>query len=277
MEEKKRKRNLIVLVLQSIVAVLDFYSFYFIGHFRIFSDERFIYFLFVNLFCVALTAAVVMTKEEQHINHMIVPIFLVIECFLGFRILRYLFMMRVALIGWMLGVGLTVYSIATYIQLKDWNEVKKQSQLNTIEQMYKRGKITALEYDDLKSAVNGTKSLRQIMLEHNSSLEDIEEMDRKLTKDNTDRLAKKNATKTIIKDAAIGSVVAGHTGAVVGAIVGKNKADQELNDKNATKNATKTIIKDAAIGGVLAGHTGAVVGAIVGENRADQETKDTDE
>lgn len=42
-----------------------------------------------------------------------------------------------------------------------------------------------------------------------------------------DSLDQNNGTKTIIKDAVIGGVVAGPAGAVVGAIVGKNVVDKK--------------------------------------------------
>lgn len=91
---------------------------------------------------------------------------------------------------------------------------------------------------------------------------------------------KNDGTKTIVKSAAIGGIVAGPAGAVVGAIAGKNKAESKSDAAPVNPamqavaykkdDGTKTIVKDAVIGGVVAGPAGAVVGAIVGKNKADE-------
>lgn len=78
---------------------------------------------------------------------------------------------------------------------------------------------------------------------------------------------KNDGTKEIIKDAVIGGVLAGPTGAVVGAIVGKEKADS--NDKK--NDGTKEIVKGTVVGGAIAGEAGAVVGTMVAKTKLDSE------
>lgn len=92
--------------------------------------------------------------------------------------------------------------------------------LSDIQASYGAGMLTLMQYDVLKSKINGTKSMAEIIgVDAAMSINSTEVQSQMQSTKQTD------GTKTIVKDAVIGGVIAGPTGAVVGAIVGKNKAD----------------------------------------------------
>lgn len=77
----------------------------------------------------------------------------------------------------------------------------------------------------------------------------------------------KAARNKVIKSAVIGSVIAGDTGAVVGAVAEKAKQDAESGASGTAD--PKAVTKGAVIGGIVAGEAGAIVGAAAvkaGEN-----------
>lgn len=92
--------------------------------------------------------------------------------------------------------------------------------LSDIQTSYGAGMLTLMQYDFLKSKIDGTKSMAEIMgVDAAMNINSTEVQSQMQSTKQTD------GTKTIVKDAVIGGVIAGPTGAVVGAIVGKNKAD----------------------------------------------------
>lgn len=76
-------------------------------------------------------------------------------------------------------------------------------------------------------------------------------------------IATKGSNSSVIKNAAVGGVIAGPAGAVVGAI---HAADKNSRSQNASESSNTSgnasVIKSAVAGGVIAGPAGAVVGAI---------------
>ena len=73
--------------------------------------------------------------------------------------------------------------------------------------------------------------------------------------------------KDMIKGAVLGSFIAGDGGAIVGAMVAKEKHEAGAAPGPGSGSAAKDMIKGAAIGSVIAGDAGAVVGAMVGKEK----------
>lgn len=76
-------------------------------------------------------------------------------------------------------------------------------------------------------------------------------------------IAAKSGNSSVIKNAAVGGVIAGPAGAVVGAIHAADKNSRSQGSAGSSNNGgNASVIKNAAVGGVIAGPAGAVVGAI---------------
>lgn len=105
---------------------------------------------------------------------------------------------------------------------EDMSPRELAAKLESIEQAYKHGDLSFMQYDALKAHYSGGESLAQSF-----GIETAIDIESKLSKHKANEKAKKEATRTIIKDAVVGGVVAGPTGAVIGAIVGKEKVDAD--------------------------------------------------
>jgi hypothetical protein len=100
----------------------------------------------------------------------------------------------------------------------DWTADEREAMLLYITWMSQTGRLTYTEYEVLKAKYTGTTDSLPYGFAGGLAVD---------AKATADRKAQQQATRTIVKDAAIGGVVAGPAGAVVGAIVGKDKADSE--------------------------------------------------
>lgn len=110
----------------------------------------------------------------------------------------------------------------------------------------------------------GRKATKQLQhnlntINANSNIPGVSDQARAALRKETARAAQKE----VIKSAVIGSVIAGDTGAVVGAVSAKAKQDTAASGGTATgKQAQKAVIKGAVVGGIVAGDAGAIVGAV---------------
>ena len=78
--------------------------------------------------------------------------------------------------------------------------------------------------------------------------------------------------KDMIKGAVVGSFIAGDGGAVVGAMVAKEKHEGASSDPfgASTPSAAKDVVKGAAIGSIVAGDGGAIAGAMIAKEKHNQ-------
>ena len=106
----------------------------------------------------------------------------------------------------------------------EWTEEDRKLLLNDLEKH--RSFLTFQQYDVLKAKYKGTTSVTEMLIKGGYSLSEIDKMSTANT-----GISQADATKTIVKDAVVGGVIAGPAGAVVGAIVGKNKVDSNSSDK----------------------------------------------
>ena len=107
----------------------------------------------------------------------------------------------------------------------EWTEEDRKLLLNDLEKY--RSFLTFQQYDVLKAKYKGTTSVTEMLIKGGYSLSKIDKMSTANT-----GISQADATKAIVKDAVVGGVIAGPAGAVVGAIVGKNKVDSNSSDNN---------------------------------------------
>lgn len=107
----------------------------------------------------------------------------------------------------------------------EWTEEDRKLLLNDLEKY--RSFLTFQQYDVLKAKYKGTTSVTEMLIKGGYSLSEIDKMSTANT-----GISQADATKAIVKDAVVGGVIAGPAGAVVGAIVGKNKVDSNSSDNN---------------------------------------------
>lgn len=107
----------------------------------------------------------------------------------------------------------------------EWTEEDRKLLLNDLEKH--RSFLTFQQYDVLKAKYKGTTSVTEMLIKGGYSLSEIDKMSTANT-----GISQADATKAIVKDAVVGGVIAGPAGAVVGAIVGKNKVDSNSSDNN---------------------------------------------
>lgn len=135
-----------------------------------------------------------------------------------------------------------------------WTEDDRRLLLKDLES--KRNFLTFQQYDILKAKYSGEKSVTEMAIKAGVS----PSSPHKKSVDSTTN-AQKDGTKSIVKDAVIGGVVAGPAGAVVGAIHAADKNNKNGASGDGTGKSA-SVTKSAAIGGIVAGPAGAVVGAI---------------
>lgn len=111
----------------------------------------------------------------------------------------------------------------------DWTEEDRKLLLADLEKH--RHFYTFQQYDILQAKYTGTTSVTEMMIKSGYSPSEINKMSTHNTI-KSQATSQGDATKTIVKDAIIGGVIAGEAGAVVGAIVGKSKID---NDRSNSK------------------------------------------
>ena len=107
----------------------------------------------------------------------------------------------------------------------EWTEEDRKLLLNDLEKY--RSFLTFQQYDVLKAKYKGTTSVTEMLIKGGYSLSEIDKMSTANA-----GISQADATKAIVKDAVVGGVIAGPAGAVVGAIVGKNKVDSNSSDNN---------------------------------------------
>ncbi|MEE1138555.1 MAG: hypothetical protein U0M02_08765 [Acutalibacteraceae bacterium] len=113
-----------------------------------------------------------------------------------------------------------IYKAAMKKKPEDLNDEERRIVLYELDRLYSLKQFTPMEYDTIKSRYLGKPSLVDIAGKDVVLAAQISVNNKALAQQ-----AKKAETKTIIKDAAIGGIVAGPAGAVVGAVVGKNKVE----------------------------------------------------
>jgi len=82
----------------------------------------------------------------------------------------------------------------------------------------------------------------------------------------------KSAAGAMVKGAVVGNIIGGQAGAVVGAMVAKEKhnANQQSGTaQSSSGSAAKSMVKGAVVGSIIGGDAGAVVGAMVGKEKHD--------
>ena len=113
-----------------------------------------------------------------------------------------------------------IYKAAMKKKPEDLNDEERRIVLYELDRLYSLKQFTPMEYDTIKSRYLGKPSLVDIAGKDAVLAAQISVNNKALAQQ-----AKKAETKTIIKDAAIGGIVAGPAGAVVGAVVEKNKVE----------------------------------------------------
>lgn len=99
---------------------------------------------------------------------------------------------------------------------------EKAKNLRVVEEMYKHGKLTFLEYDTLKAAYTDTKSFAdEYGMEFTKAASD------KLAADKAVEKHKEETEKRIITNSAIGSAIGGVAGGIAGAVSAASKASVE--------------------------------------------------
>ena len=114
----------------------------------------------------------------------------------------------------------SIYEAAMKKKPEELTDEERRIVLYELDKLYSLKQFTPMEYDAIKSKYLGKKSLVELAGE-----DVVLAAQTSLNNKAAAKQAKKAETKTIIKDAAIGGIVAGPAGAVVGAVVGKNKVD----------------------------------------------------
>ena len=104
-------------------------------------------------------------------------------------------------------------------------EREKQKKLAEIETAFRMGDLTFAQYDALKAKYSGTESIGSIIAE-TAGVDAAQEFGTKIDKANAKERAKKEMTKKVILNAAIGDAVAGPAGAVIGAMTALNEEQE---------------------------------------------------
>lgn len=105
---------------------------------------------------------------------------------------------------------------------EDMTPAEKRKKLAFIESAYRHGDLTFAQYDALKARYSGTESIGSIIAE-TAGADAAKEFGSKIDKANATERAKKEMTKKVIMNAAIGDAVAGPAGAVIGAMTALNE------------------------------------------------------
>lgn len=113
-----------------------------------------------------------------------------------------------------------IYNAAMKKKPEDLTDEERRIVLHELDRLYSLKQFTFIEYDEIKSRYLCEPSLADIAGKDVVLAAQISVNNKAMAQQ-----AKKAETKTIIKDAAIGGIVAGPAGAVVGAVVGKNKVE----------------------------------------------------
>ena len=104
----------------------------------------------------------------------------------------------------------------------EYTETDRQLLLENLEKH--RAHFTAREYDILKSRYSGEESVLGMAIKYGVDSPNMSVRERTSVEK---AQAQKESTKTIVKDAVVGGIVAGPAGAEVVAIEGKNKEDND--------------------------------------------------
>lgn len=108
---------------------------------------------------------------------------------------------------------------------EDMTPAEKRKKLAFIETAYRHGDLTFAQYDALKAKYGGTESITSIISE-TAGADAASEFGSKIDKANAKERAKKEMTKKVILNAAIGDAVAGPAGAVIGAMTALNEEQE---------------------------------------------------
>lgn len=134
--------------------------------------------------------------------------------YIGFFLL---FFLSLYLLCWLLSRFITTANRRKNLPFEEWTETEK---INFILAAYRNGQLTCAQKDVAIAKIKKQQSVTELAIKAGvASPTGISSSVPNKPKD--------NGTKTIIKDAVIGGVVAGGAGAVVGAVVGKNKVDNK--------------------------------------------------